>query len=123
MADSLPASSVEPTTRELLRSLSDADERSLEALIDPMPRSSGPCRIVLDRSTRLLVELAALLAADAPIASVRWAVERAGATGVDDEELVGVLLASGPATGAAQTVTSAPRLALALDLDPYVEMD
>lgn len=112
-----------PTTRELLRSLSEADERSLQDVVRPMPEWAGPGGGALDRSTRVLVELAALLAADAPIASVRWAVERAGATGVDDEELVGVLLAAGPATGGAQTVTSAPRLALALDLDPDVEVD
>jgi alkylhydroperoxidase/carboxymuconolactone decarboxylase family protein YurZ len=111
------------TTRELLRSLSEADERSLQDVVRPMPEWAGPSGTALDRSTRVLVELAALLAADAPIASVRWAVERAGATGVDDEELVGVLLAAGPATGGAQTVTSAPRLALALDLDPDVEVD
>lgn len=123
MSDPLPASRVEPSTQELLRSLSDADERSLEALVGPLLGSASPYGVGLDRSTRVLVELAALLAADAPIASVRWAVERAGATGVDDEELVGVLLAAGPATGGAQTVTSAPRLALALDLDPDVEVD
>ena len=112
----------ERTTEQLLRSLSDADERSLQDVVSSTPGGS-PLGIALDRSTRVLVELAALLAADAPTASVRWAVERAGATGVDDEELVGVLLAAGPATGGAQTVTSAPRLALALDLDPLVEVD
>jgi len=34
---------------------------------------------------------------------------------------VGVLLAAGAAAGGAQMVTGAPRLALALDLDPEVE--
>ncbi len=34
-----------------------------------------------------------------------------------------MLLVAGAATGGAQTVTSAPRLALALDLDTGVEAD
>ena len=112
-----------PTTRELLRRLSDGDERSLAAVVRGAAGWAGVGGTGLDRPTRILVELAALLAADAPTTSVRWAVERAAATGVDDEELVGVLLAAGPATGGAQTVTSAPRLALALDLDTDVEVD
>lgn len=72
----------------------------------------------LDRRTRVLVLLAALLAADAATTSVRWAVERAAATGIDDETLVSVLVTAGSAAGAAQTVTGASRLALALDVDP-----
>lgn len=110
------------TTEQLLRSLSDGDESSLAAVVGA-PGWPGLCGAGLDRSTRVLVELAALFAADAATTSVRWAVERAAATGVDDEELVGVLLAAGRATGEVQTVTSAPRLALALDLDPDLEVD
>ncbi len=114
----------DPTTsEELLRSLCDGDESSLAAVVRGAPGWAGPPGTGLDRSTRVLVELAALLAADAATTSVRWAVERAAATGVDDEELVGVLLAAGAATGEVQTVTSAPRLALALDLDTDVEVD
>lgn len=77
--------------------------------------------ITLDRSIRVLVELAALLATDAPTTSVRWAAERAAAAGAGDEELLGVLLAAGAAAGEAQMVTSAPRLALALDVDLEVD--
>ncbi|MFL5859497.1 MAG: hypothetical protein ACJ780_01770 [Solirubrobacteraceae bacterium] len=106
------------TTQELLRGLAAGDESSLEAFSAGRDRDDARG---LDRMTRVLVELAALLSADAPTASVRWAAERAAATGADDEQLVGVLLAAGPAAGGAQTVTSAPRLALALDLD--VEVD
>ena len=108
-------------TRELLRRLAASDESSLEAAFSAA--AGGPDGIVLnlDRSTRILVELAALLATDAPTTSVRWAAERAAAAGADDEALLGVLLAAGAAAGGAQMVTSAPRLALALDLDPEVE--
>ena len=107
----------------MLRRLADGDERSLAAVVSAAPQWAGGDGTGLDRPTRVLVELAALLAADAPTTSVRWAVERAAANGVDDEELVGVLLVAGAATGGAQTVTSAPRLALALDLDTGVEAD
>jgi alkylhydroperoxidase/carboxymuconolactone decarboxylase family protein YurZ len=109
------------TSRELLRRLAASDEASLEAAFSSP--ASGRDGVVphLDRFTRVLVELAALLATDAPTAAVRWAAERAAATGADDEALVGVLLAAGAAAGGAQTVASAPRLALALDVDLEVE--
>ena len=63
------------------------------------------------------MELAALLAADAATPSLRWAVDRAAATGAGDDKLVQVLLASASAAGSACTAASAARLALALDLD------
>jgi alkylhydroperoxidase/carboxymuconolactone decarboxylase family protein YurZ len=109
------------TTREFLRRLAASDESSLEAAFSRAGDGVDGLEPNLDRSTRVLVELAALLAADAPTTSVRWAAERAAAAGADDEKLVGVLLAAGAAAGEAQTVTSAPRLALALDLDMEVE--
>ncbi|MGZ4245481.1 MAG: hypothetical protein ACXVSE_14425 [Solirubrobacteraceae bacterium] len=108
-------------TRELLRRLAASDETSLEAAFGPGGSAREMARINLDRTTRVLVELAALLASDAPTTSVRWAAERASAAGADDEALVGVLLAASAAAGSAQTVTSAPRLALALDVDVEVE--
>jgi alkylhydroperoxidase/carboxymuconolactone decarboxylase family protein YurZ len=107
--------------REVLRRLAASDETFLDATFTPEGRSRAAAAISLDRSTRVLVELAALLAADAPTTAVRWAAERAAAAGAGDEELVGVLLAAGAAAGGAQMVTSAPRLALALDVDLEVE--
>jgi 4-carboxymuconolactone decarboxylase len=71
----------------------------------------------LDRETRALVQLSALLAVGAATVSLRWAVDVASAAGVDDAALVRVLLAGAGAVGAAQTVSNAPRLALALGLD------
>jgi alkylhydroperoxidase/carboxymuconolactone decarboxylase family protein YurZ len=108
-------------TREFLRRLAASDESSLEAAFSRAGDGAEGIEPNLDRSIRVLVELAALLAADAPTTTVRWAAERAAATGADDEKLLGVLLAAGAAAGGAQTVTSAPRLALALDLDMEVE--
>lgn len=105
----------------MLRRLAASDEAFLDAAFGPDGRGTDAAGINLDRSTRVLVELAALLAADAPTISVRWAAERAAAEGADDAELVGVLLTAGAAAGEAQMVTSAPRLALALDVDLEVE--
>jgi alkylhydroperoxidase/carboxymuconolactone decarboxylase family protein YurZ len=109
------------TTRELLRRLAASDESSLEAAFSAAAGGRDAIVPNLDRSTRILVELAALLATDAPTTSVRWAAERAAAAGAGDEELLGVLLTAGAAAGGAQVVTSAPRLALALDVDLEVD--
>jgi alkylhydroperoxidase/carboxymuconolactone decarboxylase family protein YurZ len=71
----------------------------------------------LDRSTRVLVRLAALIVVGACTESLRWAVELASTTGADDDALAAVLVATGCAAGSAQLVESAPRLALALGFD------
>jgi 4-carboxymuconolactone decarboxylase len=102
---------------ELLRRLAAGDESSLRAVLSAAP----PADAALDRATRALVQLAALLALDAGTVSLRWAVDVASAAGVDDVSLVQVLLTAASATGTAQAVASAPRLALALGVD--VELD
>ncbi len=101
----------------LLRRLASNDERLLETVL--AARAGQPA--ALDRVTRALVQLSALLAVGAPTATLRWAVELAAANGVDDAAVVQVLVAAGAAAGAAQTATNATRLALALDLDLAAE--
>lgn len=100
-------------TEDLLRRLAASDERSLRCVLEPGCRSGG----ALDRGARALVQLSALLAADAVTPSLRWAVDAACAVGVDDIVVAQVLLAIAPLTGTVQTAVSAPRLALALDVD------
>ena len=110
--------------RDLLRRLADNDEGSLRAVLAPTPEcASGraPPALALDRRTRGLVRLAALIAVDACTASLRWAVELASTTGADDEAMIAALLAAGSASGSAQVVASAPRLALALGFDLDLE--
>ena len=75
-------------------------------------------RPALDRRTRVLVRLAALIAVGACTESLRWAVELASTSGADDDTLAAVFLATGCAAGSAQLVDTAPRLALALGLEP-----
>jgi hypothetical protein len=102
---------------EVLRRLTAADR--YEAADALSAEATGECE--LDRRTRALVQLSALLADDAGTASVRWAADVAAATGADDATLVRVLITAASAAGAAQVVKSAPRLALALDVDLELE--
>ena len=98
---------------QLLRRLADNDERCLSRALDPEARGVW----VLDRETRALCQLAALLALDASTASLRWAADQASASGIDDGTLIEVLLIVGEASAAAHAAANAPRLAAALDLD------
>jgi alkylhydroperoxidase family enzyme len=98
---------------ELLRGLAVSDDRSLREI--RVARQGRPD--IVSARTSALVRLAALLAVDAPTASLQWATERAGAAGVRDEEIVDVLLTVGEAVGFARVVSAAPRLALAIGYD------
>lgn len=100
-------------TEDLLRRLAASDERSLRSVLEPGCRARQP----LDHGARALIQLSALLAADAVTPTLRWAVDAACAVGIDDVAVAQVLLAIAPLTGTVQTAVSASRLALALDLD------
>src|SRR5437763_11382774 len=113
--------------RDLLLRLAAGDERSLRAILRPVleparseASAGGPS---LDRRTRLLVCLGALLALDASTDSVRWAVDLAGAAGAGEDAVAAVLLATGSAAGSAQLVSSAARLAAALDYETGAAQD
>ena len=107
--------------RDLLLRLAAGDERALRAIlhpeIDPASRVRSTDGEFLDRRTRLLVLLGALLTLDASTDAVRWAVDLASTAGAGDDALAAVLLATGSAAGAAQLVSSAARLATALDYE------
>jgi 4-carboxymuconolactone decarboxylase len=109
--DSAPRLKVDEA-EQLLRRLAAGDEPSLQAVLSSVRGGTA-----LDRETRALVQLSALLAVGAATVSLRWAVDMASTAGVDDAKLVGVMLAVAGAIGATQTVSNAPRLALALGLD------
>ena len=89
--------------------------------MSPTPEFEGDyalTAVALDRRTRVLVRLAALIAVGASTESLRWAVELASTSGADDDALAAVLFATGYAAGSAQLVETAPRLALALGFEP-----
>jgi alkylhydroperoxidase/carboxymuconolactone decarboxylase family protein YurZ len=118
-------------SHELLRRLAANDEASLRLVLRPTPEfgqgvsapedAGQPTMPQLDRRTRVLVRLAALLAIGAPTASLRWAVELASATGAGDDALAAVLVSTAAETGGAQISWSASRLALALGFDLEID--
>lgn len=110
--------------QELLRRLTVADDCCLQSVLAPTSQFDGTPSLdgqVLDRQIRDLVRLAALLAVDASITSLRWAVELAASNGASDEALVAALAYTAGPTGTAQLVRNAPRLALALGFDLELE--
>ena len=97
---------------QLLRRLALNDEKVVGSVLSRTPAPSAPR--ALDRKAEALVQVGALLSIGAPTASLRWTVEHAQSTGATDEEILGVLVAIGPAVGLARVVAGAPRLALAM---------
>lgn len=97
---------------QLLQRLALNDEKVVGSVLS---RTGGlSAAPALDRKTEALVQVGALLSLGAPTASLRWTVEHAQSTGATDEEILGVLVAIGPAVGLARVVAGAPRLALAM---------
>ncbi len=106
-------------TQELLRWLATGNDESLRAILAPIPGRSctEPVCERLGRHTEALVRLGALLAVNAPPASLRWAVDLAASAGVDDRAVVATMIAVAFIAGSAQAVCTAPSLALALGFD------
>jgi 4-carboxymuconolactone decarboxylase len=102
---------------DLLRRLATSDEHCIREVL----AGARPHAAALSPVARALVQLAAMLAVDAPTTSVRWAVDVASTAGLDDAALVRVLVSAASAAGTAQTVASAPRLALAVGVDLEVD--
>jgi alkylhydroperoxidase/carboxymuconolactone decarboxylase family protein YurZ len=70
----------------------------------------------LDSETLMLVRIAALVAVDAPPASYLLNLGAAGETGVDEEQVQGVLTAVAPIVGTARVATAASKMVQALGL-------
>ena len=108
-------SAVMEPAEDLLRRLALNDEKVLGMVLTRRVGDDGG--VDLTPKTELLVSLGGLLAVGATTPSLREAVDRAIAAGATPKELVGVLVAVGPAIGLAGVVASAPRLAVALGYD------
>jgi alkylhydroperoxidase/carboxymuconolactone decarboxylase family protein YurZ len=104
-------------SEDLLRRLALNDENAVRVVLQDAPAPVVPGRGGLDFKTHALVRLGALLSVGAATDSCRLAVDLARAAGADDDELVGALVAVGPAIGFARLVAVAPRLALAIGYD------
>src|SRR4051794_18159337 len=101
---------------ELLRRLALNDEEAVAAVLVP-DAGTHKDPPELDAKTDMLVRLGAVLAAGGTTASCRLAVEHARNAQATDPEIIGVLVAVGPAIGMARLVAVARRLALAIDVE------
>jgi 4-carboxymuconolactone decarboxylase len=99
---------------DLLRRLAFNDEKALRMALTGR---GGDGRSRLNHKEEQLVRLAALLAVGATTPSLRATVGQASAAGATSSEIVGVLVAVGPAIGLARLVASAARLAMAIGYD------
>ncbi len=99
----------------LLRRLALNDEESVGMVLASGLESDADA--TLRPKVDLLVRLGALLALGAATSSLRATVERAIAAGATEAEIVGVLIAVGPAVGLARVVSTAPKLARAIGYD------
>jgi len=100
--------------KQRLRRLAVHDEALFGVLLgDENTRGAS----ALDAKTAALARLAANIALDAAPSSIQHAVALALAAGVTSGEIVATLGAVTPVTGAAQVVSSAPKVALALGYD------
>lgn len=104
-----------------LRRLAVRDER----LADAVTRSDGESLALsrLDRRTRALVRIAALVAVDAAPQSYVPSVDAARGDGASAEEIVGVLVALLPVLGSPRIESAAPKLGLALGYDLDVALE
>ena len=100
---------------DVLRKLSIQDDAYVAGLL--ADDGTNLAESMLEGKTHCLVQLGALAAIDAPLPSYMEVVEQSRRHGVSDDEIVGVLIAVLPATGAARVVSAAPKLALVLGYD------
>lgn len=101
-------------TADRLEGLATAEEDLITSLLEMQVHnleSSG-----LDPRTYSLVKIAALIALDAPPASYVAQVAFALESGVDPDDILGVVVAVAPQVGIPRAVAAAPELMLALGL-------
>jgi alkylhydroperoxidase/carboxymuconolactone decarboxylase family protein YurZ len=100
--------------REVLSSIAAARPDVLEeatGLRADIRAASG-----LDSRTFALIQIATLIALDAPPASYSFQIARALEEGVTPEEILGVLRAVAPQVGGPKVVAASPEIMLALGL-------
>jgi alkylhydroperoxidase/carboxymuconolactone decarboxylase family protein YurZ len=100
--------------KQHLRRLAVHDEGFVGVLLGD---ENAPSACALDAKTAALARFAANIAVDAAASSIQHAVVLAIAAGATSAEIVATLGAVTPVTGAAQVVSSAPKVALALGYD------
>jgi 4-carboxymuconolactone decarboxylase len=109
----------ESDTHDLFRSVAQHDTDALEGLL--FARVDNQVASGLDARTYALVNIAALVAADASPASYVWQIGLALDSGVTADEILGVLVAVGPTVGNVRVVAAAAEIAFALGVDLDVD--
>jgi alkylhydroperoxidase/carboxymuconolactone decarboxylase family protein YurZ len=112
---------VSSATSDVLIGVAQHDASALEGLfqarLDNLEASG------LNPKTYALVNIAALIAADAAPASYVFQVAFALEAGVSPEEILGLLVALNPTVGNVRIVSAAAELAFALGIDLEAEQD
>lgn len=111
----------EGSAEEAFRRLTIGEPRLLAALADPELADDRLTR--LDTLTESLLQVAALVALDAPELSYRSAVDAAQRAGAGLGDLLGVLAAVAGRVGSARITSAAPRIALAAGYDVEADLD
>lgn len=101
-------------TQRALAAISKGEGRVLEELLGV--REAQLVGDGLDRRTAALVQVAALIALDAPPSSYAWHVATALEAGATEEDILGVMRAIALQVGAPKVVAAAPEIMLALGL-------
>jgi len=109
----------ESDTHDLFRSVAQHDAEALEGLL--FARVDNQEASGLDAKSYALVNIAALIAADASPASYVWQIGLALEAGVTADEILGVLIALNPTVGNVRVVAAAAEIAFALGVDLDVE--
>jgi alkylhydroperoxidase/carboxymuconolactone decarboxylase family protein YurZ len=109
----------ESDTHDLFRSVAQHDAEALEGLL--FARVDNQVSSGLDARTYALVNIAALVAADASPASYVWQIGLALDSGVTADEILGVLVAVCPTVGNVRVVAAAAEIAFALGVDLDVD--
>jgi 4-carboxymuconolactone decarboxylase len=108
-------------TSDVLIGVAQHDASALDGLFQSLLdnlEASG-----LDPKTYAMVNIAALIAADAAPASYVFQVAFALEAGVSPEEILGLLVALNPTVGNVRIVSAAAELAFALGIDLEAEQD
>lgn len=107
-------SAVAADTHHALADISRGDAQALEELLEL--REARLERTGLDARTFSLVQIAVLIALDAPPASYAWQIANAVEAGATAENILGVLRAVALQVGGPKVVAAAPEIMLALGL-------
>jgi len=104
-----------PSVEEAFRRLTIGDAGLVAAMATP--ERLGLVAHSLGLRTETLLQIAVLVALDAPPSSYRAAVDAAQLAGVQLEDLLAVLIAVAGPVGSARVISAAPRIALAAGYD------